>query len=649
MGGDSEYILVIPESTSTTVQTAATEFQYLFKEATGVELPIQTDAGLQHSTENTFISLGNTALLQTADISAKEELLTKDGVMLVTKDQTLFLIGGSDSGVLYSVYEYMELTFGFDTYSADCFVIETVNVEETAIPLGDFNYFDNPDFEIRHTTNGILFPHSYDASDYDGQNYANRMRLVDNNKTVLMPVTNTIGYDEEGNAISTSEWFHNTSTYLPYAIYGESNPDWFATVSETDTTVTGQLCFTAHGNTDEFTAMTKACAAVIEKMMKRYPTAKYPDYQAITLTIEDGYALCGCDACSNLEEQYGTDAGSVIIFMNEVNRLVREWEALSENAAYARGTDFKILFFAYNTAILPPVEYDESTNTYSVIDEEIALGEGVGVYFCPTRKITSYFSNVNADINATFRAAIEGWLAMTDELYCWSYNSNFLRFFYFHNTYDFYYNGGLSYLADHNVKSLYVQGDSAQTGGTTAWHSLQAYLNSKLEWNTTLNVDDLIDNYMNAMFLEAAPTMKALFKNMCSYTETMYAENGFCDISLNEGAKDYRVVNKAEYWDYATLKSWMAACDTALEVVAHYETSEPALYAKLKKRIEAEWLSPAFMMLDLYSGSIVETELSELLTRFETVTTTIGIEKTNENGGTVADFTTAKKALLTIE
>ena len=319
------------------MQTAANEFQYLFEEATGVKLSIEADTGLQHSDDNAIISLGDTALLETADIAVDKELLTKDGLMIVTKGRSLYLIGGSDSGVLFSVYEYMAQTFGFDVYSMDCFEIEKVNVAQEAVALGDFYHYDIPDIEMRHRTNGIMYvATTNENADYDMQNYANRLRLIDYNKTMLMPVKNvgnaaTYGdlVDENGNVVI--ETMHNTSTYLPYAWYAESHPLWYATRSGNYPNATQDLCYTAHGNATEFAAMTQACADVITNMLTMYPATRY-DYQAITLTMEDGAELCCCDTCKSYKETYGTDAGAIVIFMNEVNRLVREWEAKDENA-----------------------------------------------------------------------------------------------------------------------------------------------------------------------------------------------------------------------------------------------------------------------------------------------------------------------------
>ena len=54
----------------------------------------------------------------------------------------MYIVGGSDNGVLYGVYDFLKVNFGYEQYYKDCFDIDT---GVTDLPLKNYNITDIPD------------------------------------------------------------------------------------------------------------------------------------------------------------------------------------------------------------------------------------------------------------------------------------------------------------------------------------------------------------------------------------------------------------------------------------------------------------------------------------------------------------------------
>ena len=121
--GLSDYVIVRGENAVITEVTASTELQSYIKQISGVEIPIVTDSTAPVDKE---IVVGKTN--READGEFDREELGDDGLVIKTKDQKLFLVGGEKRGTLYAVYEFLESYLGCRFYSID---IEKVPEQKT--------------------------------------------------------------------------------------------------------------------------------------------------------------------------------------------------------------------------------------------------------------------------------------------------------------------------------------------------------------------------------------------------------------------------------------------------------------------------------------------------------------------------------------
>jgi len=131
--GSSVYKIVIPKAPSANLTSASEELQNFLFEATGVKLEIISEENAT-GTDN-FISLGKTSVATAMAVEATEEDDLKDsGYRIKTVGSSLAIVAnpyGSDEGVIYGVYDFLQEAVGFKVYASD----EIVYNKMTTVPL----------------------------------------------------------------------------------------------------------------------------------------------------------------------------------------------------------------------------------------------------------------------------------------------------------------------------------------------------------------------------------------------------------------------------------------------------------------------------------------------------------------------------------
>ena len=613
--GKTDYILVIPSNSTETIKTALEEFVWLFKKATGVTLTSRKDGDtLQHDSTSKYISLGETSLFKSSGIQIDKSALGVDGLRIVSKDSNIYLVGGSDRGTLYAVYTFMQMNFHFEQYYKDCYEIDT---GVTNVKFKKYDVTDIPDIPLRIRNYGIFRDTSLD---FDENQFASRLRVNLDREDVLLPI-----YRKEAPTLSDySDIFHNCQDYL----WGleEIKPNWFSTTANRER----QLCYTARGDSEELQEMAEYCAKKIQTSLMLHTPDKYPLMNAVTLTCEDNLADCQCEACLDLLEIYGTYAGAALLFVNMVDDIVQEWMARGENAAYRR-ENFKILIFAYANYSLPPAEWDETRNKWVPINN-LTLNENVGIWLAP-HALFEFQMDVYHELNKGGRDALDAWCSLTDTVYYWMYATNFRHYMYLYNTFTYYNSDGMQFIASKKCQLLFIQAQGYQTGTATAWENLKAYLNAKLMWNTSLNEQELTNNWFNAMFKEAAPIMREMFNDVCTWKVKIDIE--YLPYALKS---DYQSINNRDYWPIPVLNKWMNMCDDALDAVSRYQTTDMDTYQAIAGHIEAEWLSPAFIMIELWKSTLTDEARANLISEFKSAVLHSGIYQYSEHGSLFSDY-----------
>ena len=623
--GTTEYALVVPADASSEVRNAKDEFAYLLSKAVdGLNIRVIPDTGLTHNDSQKYISLGETTLLKTSGIEVNKEALGYDGHRIVTKGNTVFLFGGGDTGTCYSVYTFMSIYFNFETYWADCVEIDSCFNAK----LKAFDVTDIPDIDYRCYSGNYYYTFST-SSIPDEKNFSRRLRFEHRDEHYMMRIFR----DTSNPTASNSAVFHNWFAYAPRwndGEIGQNHPKWYSD-NGGGTRQTDQFCYTAHGDKDEFEALAQVCAEKIEFSCTYYPPDEYPYTNVVTLSIGDNFNHCSCDACAEILAKTGTEAGAIIIFVNRVAELVDEWMNAPENAKYKRD-NFKIIFFAYNGAEVAPVKWSQSEGKYVPVIPEVALRENVGVYCAPINTLDVQ-SSIYAESNDRGRETLRAWGDIADEIYYWTYSTDFSYYMYPFDSVSFYAEG-FEFLAQYgSAKYIFNQQQSNQYGTAAAFHNYKSWLDSKLEWNVKADVEELTKKYFNAMYGDAADEMKSLYDEMRMHIIGLNEQNGWYTVR--------NVYNKVEankdWWSAATVTSWLKKFETMYSSIEKYKDTDPQLYESLYLHISQEFLSPAYIMIRNQSNALMDTELARLVAKFKEACALTGITRNSEYS-VMADF-----------
>ena len=586
--GYTEYTLVVPAGDKTDyMQLAQDEFVLLFKEATGVTLKVITDRDLTHSAQNRYISLGETTLTSVTDIANEKSALDTDGYRIVTVDKTIFIYGGSNYGTVFGVYGFMKVTFNFEQYYVDVMEIDR---DVRTLPLKNYAVTDIPDFIHRAWSNNILVSTAQDK--VAGNEFAFRMGYKGPRGYNYMPVFS------DYNTTSTKRQSTNTLTYLPLETYQTAHPKWFADTNK-------ELCYTARGDEDELELMIQEVAKKIEFSLTVYTPEQYPQYNCITFTQEDNYPQCGCSECLSAVATDGGYAGVYIKFLNRVAEKVETWMNAPENADYKRD-DFKIYMFAYRYTLEAPVKYDEASNCYVPVSPDVVMRPDTGIVLAilPWNYQMDFWSEENVSV----RENVTNWGLLTDNIRFWLYGTNFTNYMWMFDSFNYFYDGAFAWLANRSRNQIFVQEQEGSHGSHTSWHNLKVYLDAKLQWDTSLDTEELIAKFFKAMYGDAQDAMLNLFYGERTYyNKLVLEERGL--------TSNYSGLGSSALWPLAMCKGWLSQLDAAKELVSDLKDTDFDQYELICKHIESECIMPMYLILSLHVNTITEAEKRSFIDR----------------------------------
>lgn len=610
--GKTEYTLVIPERSTSTERIARTEFADLFKDATDIVINVKTDAEVTDAATGKYISLGRTKLLKASGITVDQKEVDYDGHKIKTVDDDIYLCGGADEGTIFSVYTFMNITFNYETYYFDCMEIEHTSEKK----LKNYDVTDIPDFKFRGRSNDVT---SYESPDYDENMFAWRLRYYGKAGTrgyYWTPIHEVWwNMSEGGKGAST-----NINRWFPESLYNNPDeptvtmpdgterkvyyPEWFSTMG------TEQVCFSAHGDPEAYEAMINEAFEKVKAHLNYYTPDKYPQYKVYSMTHMDNTNYCRCAECRRISSYYGDSQAAIqVIFMNDLAKLVDEYmeEGRKNNELYYR-EDFHLLFFAYNHNFTPPAKYNTKTKQYEPIDDKVKVSDRLIAWFCREGNGQEIYTDGK---NEMCLNALDGWSACANNIYYWDYGTNFKNYMFPLDRWQYATPEMYAYYCNKSDRYWFTQLQDSNTAPNTAWHNLKAYLEAKLAWNTSLNMDELINNWFKAMFKEAAPAMLNVFYSVRAYQQ--YLLKGNLDLGLT--ADGSVSIDRPEYWPVAMVKGWLDQMDAAKEAVARYQIIDPELYDLVCSHIEAEAISNLYILLEFHGYSISAKDRKEYIQR----------------------------------
>ncbi len=587
--GYTEYKILLPADSNTTLIFARDELYTRFYEATGIRLisEMESGDGVSHSPNAKYISLGNTKMFESAGITLDESVLGYDGVRIVTKDDTIYINGGKKNGTLYGVYDFLEIYFDYEWFYHDCYSLKR---GVTDLKLLAFDVTDVPD--IKNRMGSSAYTNSKDNT----------------NRTIERFRYNWSQYGGSNGMFIPGAAGHNTSRLINastpnFDLYGA---DWMSDNGN-------QLCYTAHGDEDAYNEMVTQITAKFAEWI--IANESNPAQQIdLSITIEDNVNICTCDTCMGEREKYGSPTGSVIKLTNAcMERLKDVWMESEEGLPY-KNEEIRCCFFAYSQMVTPPTTvWNEETKKYELVHDELKMRDDVGVWICfSSQESAPLYPNLSlyAKENENFRVWLSQWMDISSFAHTWGYQANFYNYIDFYNSFDLYSSSELfQFMVDKDVEMWFCQNTGNSTD-VTGFSALKEYLQSELQWDCTQNVEELMDDFFTAMYAEGASAMRELF----DYSKMMATQ---LRIQCNKPAAGSLDTVKTDLQPIPVLRKKMAYCDEALAIVETlYKEQDPAKYETLKFHIDLEWLSPTYHLLNLHGDtSLSAQEYSSLANR----------------------------------
>lgn len=416
---------------------------------------------------------------------------------------------------------------------------------------------------------------------------------------------------------------HNTLDYLPLDEYLADHRDWYAYEAANPI---NQLCYSAHGNKEEYDLMLQASFEAVMKVI-----AQYPDVAAVSFTRQDGHGHCVCSTCTMIANEFnGSLAVTYMFFVNDLDDLVQaELQRQADEKGVAK-RDLTLLFFAYSATASAPVfgtDGEYTVPSTEVIDganviwkngEPIALpynrtyedglrcNENVGLWYAPIDATfeESFYHVKNKEYKETF----EKWGLLATRLYAWIYDTNFVHWLVPYNSYDAIADT-LRFLRENNCQYVFNQAQANTV--CTGFGSLKTYLNMVLPHDVNQNSGELLKKYFDNYFGDAGEIMKVYYEQLVAHMEQLQVD--YPEVFYTARRTE---TERPEYWPLAKLQGWLDLCDQAYRAVEKYKTTNPELYEVLVKHIKIETIFPRFMICEYYSANYTPADQQAMRVSF---------------------------------
>ncbi len=580
--GSSEYEILYPSKATATERLAVSEFADFFKEATKISLRTTSDDKMK--ADGKYISVGYTKLLENAGYTYSASELKSDGFKIKTSGDDVLIFGASDYGTIYGVYETLGYLFDFEYFFNDSY---RLNKGVTNLNLYDFDVVEIPDIEYRATGYGSLSSNPIDC-------FRLRMRPY---PEFFIGINGVV--------------FHNGLQYVKNSPLFD-----YTWISEGG----DQLCYTAHGDEEELQNMLDASFDVLTAHLISNPTKNI-----VTYTIEDNQNFCTCESCiSTINEYNGANSAVVILYLNKLNAMIQDWFKSEEGAPYAR--DLDIVFFAYNATTDAPVVFNEETQKYEGING-LTIDKGISVLYAPIA--VDFTESLTTGDNAQFYKTAKQWSDISPSMYLWLYSTNFV---YYLTPYDSFDGIADNYAIAKEIKTRWIFDQAVWNdyGFTTGWSNLKSYLNAKLSWDASLDVDVLIDEYFETCFGPGANDMREYFSEMRVLTTYNKENNGLAGLR-----SIYQNVLQEKFWPKMILAKWIEHCDDAIAKIEPLKDNNPLAYQNYYKNIAGERLSAYYLFISLYTYNTEESIIKDYQMQFKQDAQSLGLTLTSEGNGTV--------------
>jgi alpha-L-fucosidase len=456
--------IAVPREPPPAVAYAARELGRLLSESAGLVLPIaSTRPG-----DSASIATDRAAVADAEDGDrvirlAVDPALPEEGLRIGIGDSAIRIAGCSPRGVLYGVYEFAERYLGVRFLTAD-HTYYPPDAGSRTLPRE--THAMTPVFDFRWPYLGETNLHP---------EFAARLRV------------NTVAEaDSLGGMTGQRLISHSLGEQLPVAEYGDEHPEYFALAR-------GERCLEAFGggpqpcltNPDVLDIVT---AAVMDEI------AAHPERRNVSVSQTDNDLYCRCAACEAINQSEGSPMGTQLSFVN----------AVAERVA-ARYPDMQVGTLAYWHTRKPPAHLRPGPN----VQIELA-----NIECCCLHSLV----DTTCARNASFLADLREWCRIADQVYVWSYFTDFRYYdLPFPNLRSI--GPNLRLFADLGVKGVFAQSHGGSTSGDMS--DLRNYVIARLLRNPYLDGWALVEGFCRLHYGAAGEEILAYLSRLHDRAESL--------------------------------------------------------------------------------------------------------------------------------
>lgn len=563
--GSTDYSIVYDNSDNYAVM--ATDFIYNnVLSATGAKLGSTAYDGQAYSGDARYIVLNIGEMFGQAGLTMPQKELGSAGYYIKTVGNSVFIMSTGKEGLQMGAIAFLEEVLGYDMVGDDFPVYE-----KDGKTLPEMEITEKPDYEFRDVTGQLTKSGQY------GMGYTNN--------DIIMPV-------------GGAKW-HNSFALLNPEIYYAEHKGWYSDTVTPDmrptTQKAGQLCYTAHGDKTEYAAMIQTAYERLKAIAEEFPALS-----GVSITEQDNYEWCDCEACSAMVKEYGTNSATCLKFCNDVAEKLTEYFE-------PKGRRLIVYFFAYHgTEDAPATKNADGSYT---ANKGIKCHKNVGVVYAP---IGANFSRSFYDEeNTRYAEIMKAWKVVCDNVGLWIYQTNFKNYFYPFNswdtvaeTYRFGKENGAVYIFDQGQMNINEQ---------TAFSKLKEYVSAKLAINVNLDSQEITEKFFKYYYGDGGEYMYEMYNDIRLHLNTLYQKypseiKGYI----------YEGISNSSYWTKKQFEGYLTLIDKAYDAISKIRYTEPEKYATLKEHILLESLFPRYALCTLFADSYQKGELMELRRAFKT-------------------------------
>jgi hypothetical protein len=453
--GRSAYRIVIARDATDAERFAASELQEFLHQIGTCRLPIVTDEQ-PFGACDILLGPGNRHLA-IQGLAEDTDHLGAESFVIRTEGCCLAIASGRPRGTVYGVYTFLEQYLGCRFLTAQVSHIPkraTIEIPPIALSQG-------PAFEYRE-------PYSRDA--FNGAWCARNK--MNSNKSDLD--------DTRGGRMRWYNFHHSFYQMIHEKDYFADHPEYFSLVGGQRLRHRSQLCLT---NPD----VVRICTDKVRQWIRDNPACR-----VFSVGQNDWGNSCTCDSCRAVDEREGSQAGTMLQFVNQIAAEVEP-----------EHPDVLIHTFAYQYTRKAPRTIRPRANVI------VRLCTIECCFSHPLERCSHDRHNPDdaGDADNLFLRDLREWSQITDRLYIWDYITNFSHYLQpFPNLRVL--EANIRLFHRYGVKGVLEQGNFS-FGGGGEMNELRAYVLAKLLWDPAYGAERAMDEFLTGYFGMAAQPIRA--------------------------------------------------------------------------------------------------------------------------------------------